>query len=130
MALDLHKGTRPDPYERYHLQVGQPLFRVWRSWFGIVKHVTWSHLFLEDGRPGAFESWWVVGNAVHWYKGNVKCDGTRTRMYWGGELDNGLFPTYTPDTNKYVMTTTPKEKFSVRFFVDPAEPRWDVMGGA
>lgn len=127
--LDLHgRGARPD--ERFHLQTGQPVPQVWRSWFGLVRHITWRNLFLADGSPGCFESWWVIGNAVHWYQGNVKCDGTRTRWYWAGELDDGVAPPYVPDTTQYVMTTTPKEKFSVRFFVDPAPPQWDLMGGA
>lgn len=51
-------------------------------------------------------------------------------MYWGGQLDDGVFPTYVPDPKKYVMTTTKKEKFSVRFFVDPGEPVWTNMGGS
>lgn len=128
--LDLHKGARPD--ERFHLQTGQPVPHVWRSWFGVVRHVTWRNLFLDDGTTGHFESWWIIGNALHWYKGNVKCDGSRTRWYWAGEdrLDDGVQPHYVPDPGKYVMTTTPKEKFSVRFFVDPAPAEWDLMGGA
>ena len=123
-----HKGHRPD--EQFHLQTGQPIPHVINLW--AVKYVRWSNIFLEDGTPGYFHSWWVIGNAVHWYKGNVKCDGTLTLWYWAGDdrLDDGLPPHYVPDPNKYVMTTTPKEKFSVRFFVDPNEPRWDVMGNS
>lgn len=124
--LDLMKGARPD--ERFHLQTGQPVPHVTNLW--IVKRVTWSHIFLEDGTPGSFVSWWVIGNAVHWYQGTVKCDATRTHMYWNGQLDDGIGAVYIPDPNKYVMTTTEKEKFSVRFFVDPSEPRWDSMGGS
>lgn len=85
---------------------------------------------MEDGRAGSFQSWWVFGNAIHWYTGNVKCDGTRTRWYWRGQLDNGVPPLYTPDPVQYVMTTTPKEMFSVRFFVKPSVPTWDVMGNS
>ena len=51
-------------------------------------------------------------------------------MYWNGELDDGVGPTYVPALTKYVMTSTTKEKFSVRFFVDPSEANWDSMGGA
>ncbi len=124
--LDLHKGARPD--ERFHLQRGQPVSTVWR-WFSI-KRVTWSHLFLPDGTPGSWVSWWVIGNALHWYKGTVKCDGTRTRMYWAGQLDDGQGAPYVPDLSCFVMTTTEKEMRSVRFFVDPGEPTWDNMGGS
>jgi hypothetical protein len=127
--LDVGKGKRAD--ERFHLQSGPPVPHLWRSWFGIVRHVTWSNLFLEDGSPGQFESWWIIGNALHWYKGTVKIDGTRTRMYWSGQLDDGNGARYIPDANKYVATTTEREKFSVRFFVDPNNPpTWDTMGNS
>lgn len=124
--LDVHKGARPD--ERFHLQTGPPVPSVLNLW--VVKRIVWRHLFLADGSPGTFTSWWVMGNALHWYQGTVKCDGTRTRMYWAGQLDDGLPPTYRPDTRQYVMTTTPKEKFSLRIFVNPGEPVWDNMGGS
>lgn len=126
--LNLHKDD-PTPTHFYHLQHGPPVPRV-KNIFGIMKRVTWSNLFLPDGTPGTFTSWWIIGNAIHWYSGNVKCDGTRTRMYWAGQLDDGQVPPYTPDLTKYVMTTTEKEKLSVRFFVDPGEPTWDGMGGS
>src|SRR5262245_46902824 len=106
MALDLHKNARHD--ERFHLQKGQPVPHVSRVWW-IYTKVSWSNLFPPDRSPGTFESWWVIGNAVHWYKGNVKCDGTRTRMYWWGRLDDGKGIPYVPETDKYVMSTTEKE---------------------
>lgn len=124
--LNLHKDARPD--ERFHLQTGPPVPKVVNLWF--MKRVTWKNLVLPDGSPGYFHSWWLIGNAIHWYQGNVKCDGTRTRMYWWGQLDDGIAPVYIPDSTQYVMTTTTKEKVSVRFFVDPGEPVWDNMGGA
>jgi hypothetical protein len=125
--LQLTKGAKE--YERFHLQTGPPVPHV-KNIFGIMKRVTWSNLFLEDGTPGYFTSWWIIGNAIHWYKGTVKCDATRTHMYWNGQLDDGRFPTYLPDLKAYVMTTTSKEKFSVRFFVDPGVPEWTNMGGS
>lgn len=124
--LDLMKGAKE--YERFHLQDGPPVPHVTNLWF--MKRVTWSNLFLEDGSPGEFISWWIIGNAVHWYKGTAKIDATRTHMYWDGQLDNAVWPTYVPDKNKYVVTTTEKEKFSVRFFVDPSEPTWESMGSS
>lgn len=128
--LDLHKGARPD--ERFHLQLGEPVPHVSRPWWGLglVRLVTWSNLWLPDGQPGRWESWWVIGNAIHWYRGTCKCDGTRTRMYWLGQCDDGKEPPYTADPHSYVMTTTEKEMWSVRFFVDPGEPVWTNMGGS
>lgn len=128
--LDLHKGARDD--ERFHLQTGPPVATVSRKWWGLglVKVVTWGNLFLPDGSPGRFCSYWVIGNALHWYEGDCKVDGTRTYMYWAGQLDDGQGPAYVPDLNKYVVCTTDKEKYSVRFFVDPGEPIWSNMGGA
>ena len=125
--LNLYAGVKD--YERFHLQTGPPVPHVW-TLFGVFKRVTWSNLFLADGTPGYFTSWWIIGNAVHWYKGNVKCDATRTFMYWNKQLDDGVAIPYAPDPKAYVMTTTSKEKFSVRFFVDPGEPVWTNMGGA
>lgn len=81
--LNLAKGTKD--YERFHLQYGAPVPRVW-TFLG-VKHVTWGNLSLPDGTPGRFSSWWLIGNAIHWYRGSVKCDATRTYMYWAGQLD-------------------------------------------
>lgn len=128
--LDLHKGARPD--EKFHLQTGKPVAKVKRKWWGLglVKIVTWSNLFLPDGQPGKFQSHWLIGNALYWYEGDCKCDGTRTRMYWAGQLDDGQGTPYVPDPNKFVMTTTPKEMYSMRFFVDPGEATWDGMGGS
>lgn len=125
--LNLLKQT--EPYERFHLQVGPPVPHVTKI-FGVIKRVTWSNVQLSDGSPGSFVSWWLIGNAIHWYQGTAKCDGTRTRMYWAGQLDDGLGEPYVPDLNRYVMTTTDKERRAVRFFVDPGEPTWDGMGGS
>jgi len=124
--LQLNKGARPD--ERFHLQIGPPVPHVVNLW--VMKRVTWSNLFLEDGTPGYFTSWWFIGNAIHWYKGTAKIDSTRTFMYWDCQLDDGTEPSYVPDKNKFVVTTTKKEQFSVRFFVDPGEPVWTNMGGS
>ena len=124
--LNLHKDAKP--FEHFHLQMGQPIPHVVN--LKIFKRVVWENLQLPDGSPGFFSSWWIIGNAIHWYLGNVKCDGTRTRMYWAGQLDDGVEPVYVPDLTHYVMSTTEKEKTSVRFFVDPGEPVWDNMGGS
>lgn len=124
--LNLHKGAKE--YERFHLQYGPPVPKVWK--FLGMKHVSWSNLCLPDGTAGRFSSWWLIGNVIHWYRGDMKCDGTRTRMYWAGQLDDGQGTPYTPDPRQYVMCTTEKERFSLRGFVDPGEPTWDNMGGS
>lgn len=124
--LNLHLNARED--ERFHLQTGAPTPHVTR--FLIGKRIRWTGLFLFDGSPGEFVSWWLFGNGLHWYRGTAKIDGTRTRMYWWGQLDDGYGEKYVPDSTQYVVTTTPKEMRSVRFFVDPGEPTWDNMGGS
>ena len=125
--LNLQKAANED--ERFHLQTGPPVPHVTR-FFGIAKRVHWSNLIMPDGSAGRFVSWWLFGNALHWYVGTMKCDGTRTRLYWAGQLDDGHAPRYVPDLRQYVMTTSERERRSVRFFVDPGEPTWDGMGGA
>ena len=129
MALDLGKGARPDEQGYFHLQTGKPVPTVSRVGF-FWKRVTWSNLFLKDGSPGWFESTWLIGNAIHWYRGTAKVDSTRTHMYWNNQLDDGRGLAYIPDKNKVVVTTLPKEMSAVRFFVDPSEPTWDAMGGS
>lgn len=125
--LDLHKGAKE--YEHFHLQSGPPVPTVTRCWW-IYKLVTWSNLWLPDGTRGTFRSWWLIGNLLHWYAGDCKCDGTRTRAYWDGQLDDARGEPYIPNPTMYVMTTTGKEKTSVRFLVDPGDPTWDGMGGS
>ena len=127
--LDLGKGARPDEQGYFHLQSGPPVPHI--STVGwLWKKVTWSNLFLADQSPGRWESWWLIGNSLHIYKGTAKVDGTRTRMYWRGQLDDGKGLLYTPDPNLYVVTTLPKEMLSVRLFTKPSPPHWDSMGGA
>lgn len=124
--LDLHLNARSD--ERFHLQTGEPRPIISGGWF--KRTIRWTNLFLPDGTPGVFVSTWMFGNSVHWYSGTVKCDGTRTHMYWWGQLDDGVEPKYTPSIIQYVMTTTPKEMLSVRLFTKPGELVWSNMGGS
>ncbi len=124
--LDLHKDARPD--EKFHLQLGMPMSRLVR--FGIGYRRVWDNLWLADGTPGRFMSWWLFGERITWYRGNVKCDGSRTYMYWNGQLDDGVEPHYTPDPEMYVMTTTEKEKLAVRFNQTPGDGAWSDMGGS
>jgi len=124
--LDLHKNARPD--ERFHLQLGPPTPVVSNWW--LARIVRWQNVKLADGTPGSFTNWWLFGNAIKWYTGTAKCDGSRTRMYWAGQLDDSRGTPYVPDYSQHVMTTTPKEMFTLRFFTDPSAPKWDTMGGA
>mgnify|MGYP001576191185 CR=1 FL=1 len=123
--LDLHKYARSD--ERFHLQVGKPWCEGWGlDW--LYRSVEWYNIKREDGLRGFFKSY-VLFWYIRWYIGNVKCDPTRTTMYWYGQLDDGNPPVYTPDSNQYVMTTTPKEKFSLRFHGTPLNREvWTSMG--
>ena len=50
-------------------------------------------------------------------------------MYRAGQLDDGQGEPYAPD-QRFVMTTTPKEMASVRFFVQPGDAVWTNMGGS
>lgn len=126
MALNLLKGAKD--FERFHLQVGMPTFHITHFWIGRV--TVWGNLTLPDGTAGSFKSWWWFGNALKWYYGTTKCDATRTSMYWNGQLDDGVEPRYVADANKYVMTSTFKERFSVRFFGTPDPASWQTMGGS
>ena len=127
--LDLGKGARPDEQGYFHLSPGPPMAHVKRVWV-VYKKVTWSNLFLADGSPGKWESWWLIGNLIHYYRGTAKIDATRTHMYWNGQLDDGKGLPYVPDPTKYVVTTLPKEMRSFRIMTDPGEYSWQDMGGS
>jgi hypothetical protein len=59
--------------------------------------------------------------------GTVKCDGTRTRMYWAGQLGDKE----PRSTDLFVMTTTTKELSAFCWRSNGAgKPRWDGMGGS
>ena len=123
--LDLKSGARDD--EQFHLQDGQPTAKIMSRGF-FHTHITWNDLFLPDGTTGEFCSHWILGGLFHWYHGTCKCDGSRTKAYWAGQLDNGQKPKYKPDAYKYVMTTTPKEMHAFRVFQKVKDPNWDNMG--
>ena len=123
--LNLNKGTRPD--EVFYLQwwAIAPNPDVW-GWPWLCQRVHWPNL----GEKGCSFSSWILFWVFRWYRGTAKCDGTRTRMYWQGQLDDGQLPMYTPSKFKYVITSTPKEMFSFRFSLKkPDHQRWDNMGG-
>ena len=116
---DLMKGARPD--EHFHLQAGPPVPHVVRL-LGL-RRTAWSNLFLSDGTPATFISWWLW--KLQWYHGTAKCDGTRTRMAWAGQLGDPVA------LDQYVMTTTPKEMHAFRWrSAGPSDPTWDNQGGS
>ena len=125
--LDLYaadpSGHTPRPDERFHLQTGQPWCVGWGT-DRLYRSVKWYGVYLEDGSSGWFNTY-VLCWYVRWYVGNVKCDPTRTGMLRHGQL--GEVP---PNAeNLYVMTTTPKEKFSLRFHGTPLNREvWTNMG--
>jgi hypothetical protein len=122
MTFDLHYNARPD--ERFHLQPFQPEVKSHWDWW-ILRRTSWTKIHNEDRTPGRFISWWLC-RRIQWYHGTVKCDGTRTRMGWNGELGEPR-----PLGHQYVMTTTPKELLALRWRSNgPGEPTWDGMGGS
>lgn len=113
--VQLTKNARPD--ERFHLQDGAPV-RVSHVDWGWIRRTRWSFA------PGSFTSWWFA-NHLQWYHGTAKCDGTRTRMGWAGQLGDPTAPT------QYVITTTPSEMHAFRWRTNgPGEPLWDNQGGS
>jgi hypothetical protein len=96
---------------------------------GPLRKTTWRNIFLRDGSPATFTSWWV--GHLQRYAGSAKCDATRTFLYWAGKLDDGQGAPYIPDLLCYVMTTLPKEMRAVRWrSAGPSKPTWDSMGGS
>lgn len=123
--LDLQRGARPT--DQFYLQRGQPVPHT--RTVGPLRVTTWSNLFRADGTPATFRSWWI--GKLQWYSGTAKCDGTRTRMYWGGQLDDGVAPRYVPDAAAYVMTQTPAELSAFRWRAQgPGAVNWDNQGGS
>ena len=123
--LDILLRARPD--ERFHLQIGQPISVVWE--WGPFRRTTWTNIFLPDGTPGAFVSWWFWKLQI--YHGTTKCDASRTIWYWNEQLDDGNQLPYAADPSRYVMTTTPKEMLAVRWRAGGRQPvEWNNMGGS
>jgi hypothetical protein len=101
----LYSGARAD--ERFRVIVEEPTFEKRGGNDFSYKHIYWSTGF----------SSYIVLWFIRWYYGNYKCDGTRTRVW------NTRYP-------GYVVTPTPKEKFSFRIgYKKPDRERWDNMGG-
>lgn len=104
-SLILHAGARPD--EAFYLQAEQPTCTGW-GWDWLFRKVTWDYQF------SSYILFWYI----RWYYGQEKCDGSRTKQWnsWG-------YP-------GYVITTTPKEKFSFRLRgTKPDREVWDNAGG-
>jgi len=113
--LNLHLNARPD--ERFHLQDGPPEIISSFDW-GWLRRTVWRHA------PGSFTSWWLC-RRLQWYHGTAKCDGTRTRMGWEGQLGDRTMP------NQYVITTTVSEMSAFRWRTKgPGVIVWDNQGGS
>ncbi len=118
--IDLTKGARPN--ELFHLQSGQPHVGTHFDW-GVLRRTKWTNIWLETDGPARWTSWWLF-NHLQIYYGTAKCDGTRTQMYWSGQLGSK------GSLSKYVMTTTPSEMWAFRWRTNsPGEPVWNDMGG-
>ncbi len=118
--INLMKDARPD--EVFHLQTGQPEVEHHFDWW-VLRRTVWSNLWLKYGGEAHWTSWWLF-NHLQIYYGTAKCDGTRTQMYWNGQLGEKGSPTM------YVMTTTPSEMWAFRWRTNgPTPPIWNDMGG-
>lgn len=130
MALDLHLNTRPDEHGHFYLGLIPELIKTTEiKWLGFRRTV-WK-VYKQDGTPGRFTSLWFFGK-LQMYHGDAKVDGSRTRNYWDGLLDDGKEPTpYIPDPTRYVYTDLPKEMYAFRWRTKgPGTVRWDTMGGS
>ena len=128
--LDLMRDApraEPDEQRAYFYLGTQPhLLRHEVHWYG---RVTVWEVPRRDGTVGTFTSRWF--GRLQYYYGDAKADGTRSRWYWDGRLDDGRQPTYLPDSRMYVYTDLGKELKALRWVTaGPGEPRWDNMGGS
>lgn len=114
--VDLTIGARPD--ERFHLDRFEPVM----STFGVdwlCRRVHWVH-----ATGGWTFTSWIVLWVFRWYHGTGKVDGTRTYAYRAGQYGQPV------DVYAFVVTTTPKEMWSVRFSThSPDRERVGNMGG-
>jgi hypothetical protein len=123
-VLDIAKGAREDEREHFHLMRGAPTYYQYK--FGPFRKTVWRMPFMGGSY---FTSYWFW--KIQFYTGNCKVDGTRTTMYWLGQLDDGGFPPYISNTQQYVVTTHPKEMKAFRFRRNgPGEPAWNNMGNS
>jgi len=125
--LDLHKDAQNFEQGFFYLQAAPELVSKATA-FGFRRTV-WK-MTKRDGSDGYFTSIWFF-NRIQFYSGDCKCDGTRTRMYWAGQLDDGAGFPYAPDPTQYVYTDLPKELSALRWRSNgPGETSWDNMGGS
>ena len=118
--IDLQKGARAA--DKFHLTCRAISHTVW-GYPWLLQRITWHGLLLPTGKPAHFTAW-IAGWWLRGYWGTAKVDGTRTRMYWNGELGDKGNPTC------FVANTWAEELWSVRFHKDALDLyRWDNMGG-
>jgi hypothetical protein len=119
MGVDLQKGARvQDQFELWRKPVQM---KVWGNPY-VYQTVTW-----YDQAGIAYFKVHILGWFTRWYTGTAKIDGTRTRMFWSGQLGGRE---YMLDQDLYVMNRWEKELKSFRVHNQPLDLyRWDNMGG-
>jgi hypothetical protein len=132
MELNLYKDAKIG--EKFHLQPTQPLYvEEYFKWgCGRVRQVKWFGLKTDKNEIGIFNSWTLRlydiddnhFRAIQYYKGTVKCDGSRSKMLFNGQLGGTAF-----EQLMYVMTTTPSELMALRIKKIDKVPVWNNMGG-
>ena len=107
--MNLYDGARLD--ERFHVESFQPYMTAF-GWDWLYRRVHW---VMEAGYFNTYILLWFI----RWYRGTAKCDGSRT-FAWRAD----------GHTADYVITTTPKEMFSIRLrYSKPDREVWYNMGG-
>jgi hypothetical protein len=125
MDLDLGQGARPeDDFTLWKRPLcmktfGSPWFFQRVLWFACSEVEDPYKLGLQPYFEASILFWFF-----RWYTGTAKIDGTRTKMYWYGQLGG------VPDQSMYVVNRWSKEMFSVRIrWRKPDHMRYDNMGG-
>ena len=108
--MNLYDNTRPD--EEFHIEHSPPYMTAWGWCDCLYRRIHW---VMEAGYFNTYILLWFI----RWYRGTAKCDGSRT-FAWREDRH----------TADYVITTTPKEMFSIRLrYKKPDREVWYNMGG-
>ena len=117
-GVDLHKDARPD--DQFELWYKPLKMEVYGSPYA-YQQITWS------SDLGVYFTVCIAGYVTRWYSGSAKIDGTRTRMFWAGQLGG------TPEESwkdYYVVNKWAKELTSFRISTSKLDCyRWDNCGG-
>ena len=122
--VDLGKWEKEPDKNKFSFRTG-PITHKKYGWDWLISYRRWK-IGVEQS---AFFHVFVFAYVLRWYIGKYKVDGSRTRWYWGGLLQEPGDPI--PNRNWYVVNDYNKsERWALRLHATDLDvDRWDNMAG-